>query len=122
MMNKTEKQLVADLETKVKYLAALQPKFLAKDTEPDVPIPQYPDEMTHGFLPLMYAEYVSEACSTSIGHGIGKEGKTSRQRGVELYSTRKLALYALRKSFEELYAWKLHIIDCLIEEEEKAGR
>ncbi len=85
--------------------------------EPDVPVPGYGEQMTTGYTPCY--DRVCVACSTSMGRGIGRTDKPdSFGSGLALYSTRLLALRALRHEVERDCAVRLRRVDRMIEEEE----
>lgn len=102
---------------------------------PDVPALTYKakfGETTQGYLPLGGgSDYgrVEEAISTTVSHifGAGVHGKTKEQLSFwsqgssALYSTRLLALRALRNEAEGDCARKLRRIDVMINQEPNAG-
>jgi len=66
---------------------------------PDVLPPSCSDssgQMSTGYTFNAYTNRVDVACSSSIGHAIGRTDKTDSQRPLSLYSTRLLALKAQR--------------------------
>lgn len=89
--------------------------------EPDVAPPVYGDGMTQGFTivgPCGEYARVDVACSSSVYHGVGYTDKTTTQNPRWLYSSRLLALRALRYDIEQQCAVRLRRIDAMIEEEE----
>lgn len=58
------------------------------------------------------------ACSSYIHHGIDSDTKTTAQGSRHLFSTKLLALRALRREIEKHSAKRLRDIDRMIEEEE----
>lgn len=60
---------------------------------------------------------VEPACSSEISHGFGSNDETRSQGGMALYSTRMLALRALRNAVEMDCAKRLLDIDERIEKE-----
>lgn len=88
---------------------------------PDVPPPGHGDytsgsmSLTKGFLHNAYSSRVEPACSSSISHNFGSNERTNQQRAVWLYSTRVLALRAMRYEVERQSAVRLMEIDRLIE-------
>ena len=89
------------------------------DVAPDVPPP------TNGGLSKGFAvvgersDYgrVELACSSSVHHGIGQQDKTTSQNARHLYSTKILALKALRRVIERDCAERLRRVDRMIEVE-----
>jgi hypothetical protein len=84
---------------------------------PDVMPPKGGDDLSKGFLHNSYSMRAEPACSSSVYHGIGRNDKTTSQGTRHLYSTRLLALKAMRHEVENEAAKKLHEIDKLIEQE-----
>jgi hypothetical protein len=60
---------------------------------------------------------VEPACSSPSGHAIGQQDHTTSQRSIWLYSTKLLALKALRRGVENDCARRLRNIDRVIEQE-----
>lgn len=60
---------------------------------------------------------VELACSSSMYHGIGRQDETSSKGALHLYSTKLLALKALRRAVERDCAERLRRVDRMIEEE-----
>lgn len=80
--------------------------------DPDVPVPKnsYGDTgLSKGWLPCF--DRVEPACSSSASHGFGSSMRPNSQMPRELYSTRLLALRALRSEAEERFARELKKID-----------
>ena len=73
--------------------------------------------LTKGFLHNSYSLLVRPACSSSVYHSIGSTDKTDAQGSRHLYSTRLLALMAMRAEVETDCAERLLKIDDMIEEE-----
>ena len=91
------------------------------DVPPDIPPPKGGDT-TRGFLFFGVGSrpYVCEAWSTSTVHGTGDPNAAKRvgdHGAAHLYSTRALALCALRRAIEDDSAKQLLAIDRLIEQE-----
>lgn len=87
--------------------------------EPDVPPPSYTsigDRLTRGWQFNTYNGTVFKMCSSSSFHGYDWE-KTTSQNPRHLYSTRELALRALRAELEQEFAKKLANVDRQIEHE-----
>jgi len=109
-MNKKEQAIVEDLKVR----CALR---FTETVELDVGIPKYDEPDTKGFLMNSYALRVTPACSSSIGHSSTSNERTTSQKGVELYSTKLLALKAMRNELEYRLAIELRRIDIMIEKE-----
>ena len=105
------------------YEAALTAAALrtTADVKTDVTPPAGSDaELSKGWAVVAEtSEYarVEVACSSSIYHSIGKQDKTDSQRPKHLYSTKLLALKALRRAVEKRAAEQLRRVDRMIEEE-----
>jgi hypothetical protein len=85
---------------------------------PDIPPPEgYGDELTRGYVFNAYTDRVDVACSSGGAHAIGRTDKTTSQRPIPLYSTRRRALLALRNAVEQECAERLARIDAQIEAE-----
>ena len=84
----------------------------------DVPIPDRYGELVSGWLPC--ANRVEPACTDSVNHAIGQTDKTRSQKPRRLFSSKLLALRALRHILEKEYAAKLLDIDRQIVECEDA--
>ncbi len=118
-MNKAEKQRMADLEEQL-FLARAWRQ--TEDVEPDLLPPKVWDALSRGweFKTHGWGNHgdgdVSRACSSSISNGAGWE-KTTSQRPMKLYSTRLLALRALRRAHEKKTEKVLATIDKWISEE-----
>lgn len=113
-MNKSEKELMENLKTQL----ALR---WTSPVAPDVMPPKESGELSKGFLPLgELSDYprVEPACSSIALHGIGRNDRTDRQLPCLLYSTKLLALKALRYAVEKRCAAALRRIDLMIEQEQ----
>jgi len=117
MMNKREIALVRDLEDMVRMLDALHPKYLTRGICHDIPAPTESGVVTKGWVYSMYNEVVIPACSSNISHGVNSHTDLRSQCAIPLYSTKKLALQAMRAELEGVYARKLAKIDEDIEKE-----
>ena len=112
-MNKKERAEYDRVLDECRLLAALR---WTAPVAPDVPIPS--EGLSIGYLPIASGSTdarVTEACSSSIYHG-HSHIKTTTQNPKELYSTRILALRALRHSVERDCAERLARIDRQIAE------
>lgn len=87
---------------------------------PDVAPPTASDGDRKGWLFNAYGERVDRACTSSVSHAFGRDDKTTTQKPKALYSTRLLALRALRNAVESEAAEKLSKIDNEIADEEVA--
>lgn len=92
------------------------------DVEPDI-APPHRGDTTRGFLFFSSASrpYVCQAWSTSTAHGTGDPAAAKRvscKGARHLFSTKALALRALRRSVEDECASRLRSIDRMIEQEE----
>ena len=113
-MTKAEKEMIEHY----KYLMSLR---WTDPVKPDVPIPEGSGELSKGFYPIASqsdSARVDIACSSSVFHAIGSNTKTNSQRAMPLYSTRMLALRALRHQVENYCAKLLRRVDVQIEAEQ----
>lgn len=116
-MNKKEQAAFEALQTELREAKAMRfTDPVSHDLAP--PTSRAPD--TSGWTFNSYSGTVAQAWSSSIYHGYGpartKNGSAS-QNPISLYSTKRLALRALRHSVEKECAAKLARIDRLIDEE-----
>jgi hypothetical protein len=112
-MTKKEQAEVAELKRKLSLVAALR---WTDPVEPDVPYPTgYGDKLSTGFCPCY--DRVEVACSSAGFHAVGRTDKTTSQQPRSLYSTRILALKALRHEVELRCANELARVDRMIEQE-----
>lgn len=110
-MTKKEQALVEELKMKM----ALR---WTEKVEPDIPPPKtYDEELSKGFIFNAYAGTVSRGCSSNIYHSVHSDKETNSHDSIWLYSSRKLALRAMRHEMELQYARKLREIDKQIEME-----
>jgi hypothetical protein len=116
-MNKKEQAMVEALKTRLAL------RFTADaPIQPDLPPPKSGEPMTTGYLYNTHSHKAVHACSTTIYHGYDSKTEARRQQPMHLYSTKTLALRALRQKLEEMYAEKLRGIDRQIEAEEEVSR
>jgi hypothetical protein len=115
-MNKREQAEVAELRHQLALARALRctPVVL-----PDVPIPTRFHNLVKGFLycASQSAWRVEPACSSCHEHSFGNNDKTTIRDGKKLFSTRLLALRALRNDAERQCAEWLAAIDAMIDRE-----
>lgn len=109
-MNKAEKQVLEDALTlaALRWTAPVAPDLVATDYK----------VLTKGYLYNSYSPRVEPACSTTIYHSFGRGDKTTSQGSRDLYSTKLLALRAMRYEVEKEAAKKLRAIDKMIEAEQ----
>jgi len=117
-MTKKEQQAMADLQQELRLAKAMR---FTEDVRPDV-APPSGSGLTKGFLYNNYigghsGPHVEPACSGCVSHAFGQDDHTTTQDPKFLYSTRLLALRALRHSVEIQVATLLAGIDQQIEEE-----
>ena len=111
-MTKREKEELELLKLEVILHKAM---FVSDLIEPDVPPPLGGEPMTVGWTYNEHSMRILPACSTSISHGLDQTDKTTSQRPLALYSTRKLANRALRGVLSRRYAMHLLQLDRRIE-------
>lgn len=87
---------------------------------PDVPPPDG-FGLSTGYLFNTYTNRVDVACSGPVSHAFGRTDRTTTQGARRLYSTRLLALQALRNAVERECAERLAAIDQQIEQEQGHG-
>ncbi len=92
------------------------------DVSPDVPPPahSFDGALTKGWAIVgARSDYarVDVACSSSVYHAVGRTDQTTTQEPIWLYSTKLLALKALRRVLEKQAAAMLRRIDKQVEEE-----
>lgn len=116
-MNKKEQQQMEDMKQELRLVRAL--RFTDK-VEFDVPPPSgYSGALTTGYHAWSYGSgpSVEVACSSSTSHAYGSTVKTNSQGCRSLYSTKLLALRALRYGVEQECASRLARVDAMIEAE-----
>lgn len=113
-MNKREAKEMEDLKRELRMAKALS---WTVSVRPDVAPPDC-FGITTGYLFNSYSVTVSVACSSSTGHAHGKNDKTTTQGSRWLYSTKLLALQAMRNELEVGFAKKLAEVDLEIEKEQ----
>ncbi len=112
---KWAQELIADKDQSLREALAFR---LTDPVEPDVPVPGF-DDLSKGYLFNAYSGDVLKACSSSVFHSYGRDDKTTTQGARRLYSTKALALKALRYSVERDCISRLTRIDKQIEEANK---
>lgn len=116
-MSKKEREAFAELERNLRITAALR---WTEKVAPDVPRPER--DFTSGYTFNAYSQIVDCAWSTPGAHGIGHvspdaqraRGVSGRQNSISLYSSRLLALRAMRYELEMECAIKLAKVDAEI--------
>ena len=111
-MTKKEQAEVAALKNRLSTLAALR---WTEAVDPDIPIPDGTG-LAKGWLFNGYGVWprAEKACSSSVYHSFGSDDKTSTQGARQLYSTKLLALKAMRHEIEIQCAKKLLSVDLQI--------
>lgn len=113
VMTKKEKARVEALLTSVAL-------HRTANVEPDVALPDSYSDLATGWLfagERSDFPRVEVACSSRGSHAFGRVDKTTTQEGRLLYSTKLLALKALRHTLENECAKRLRNIDRMIEAE-----
>jgi len=115
-MNKAER---AEMENLKQQLAIERAWRRTQQVQPDVMPPSSFSGLSVGWVSCGadYQPFVSEACSSSVFHSVGRTDKTTTQRAICMYSTKILALKQSRYRLEQYAATKLAEIDAMIEEE-----
>lgn len=116
-MKMTKKQINEASGSKEAYRIEREQRAAA-GVLPDVPIPV--TGLAKGWLFNTYRGDVDVACSTSIYHAYGKYDETTSQGARELFSTKLLALRALRYEMALKFAASLTEIDARIHAEQVA--
>ncbi|WP_186268089.1 hypothetical protein [Burkholderia gladioli] len=121
-MNKKELARMAEVEQQLREARALR---FTDTAAPDLPKPTGSGEETSGWSFNSYSKSISQAWSNSVAHGTGYSSSAAQrasrqsasQRGIPLYSTRLLALRAMRNDIERRVARELSDIDAMIDAE-----
>ena len=116
-MNKREQQEFESLKDELVLAKALH---FTDFVEPDLPVSANKgSEVVEGFTFNEYGSNprVEPSCSSKHYHGIGTGSRTTIQRGIDQYSTKLLALRALRNALEYQCARTLANIDQQIQKE-----
>lgn len=72
-------------------------------------------DLVTGWTYNTHTQRVDVACSDGAFHAIGRTDKTTTQQSLAMYSTKALALRALRAALEREFAMRLEHIDRQIE-------
>lgn len=118
-MKETKKQAEARRAAEREREAALWAALHWTDPAPgpDVAPPESFAALSTGFLFNAYSDRVDVACSSGISHAVGSPDRVQSQGSRRLYSSRLLALRALRNAIERQCAERLYAIDRLIAKE-----
>lgn len=110
-MNKKEKQAMEVLKVKCALC-------WTRPIAPDIPKPaDSHKDIVPGYVFNAYCLSVSESCSTSLYHSKDDSTRTTTQNPIEQYSTKLLALRAMRHEVELKCASRLREADVMIEQE-----
>lgn len=101
----------------VEYLKERLALCFTPELNPDVPRPGEGDGLVKGYSFNAYSRSISKSCSSFLWHAIGRWDKTDAQNPIEQYSTRLLALMAMRNVIEMRCARELRSVDIMIERE-----
>lgn len=112
-MNKKEQAYVESL--KERLALCFTPEVL-----PDVPRPGVNEGLVKGFSFNAYSREVRKSCSSYLWHADGSWDKIDAQGAIEQYSTRLLALRAMRNAIEMRCARELRSVDIMIEREKSS--
>lgn len=110
VMTKLEQQVFENM----KIQCAL--RFTEK-VYPDILPPENFDKIVNGYSFNSYSEKVEKSCSSRLAHSLYAWNKTNSRESIEQYSSRLLALKAMRYEMEQIFAKKLYAVDVLIEKE-----
>lgn len=95
----------------IKFQSIANALHFTHPVSPDVEPPDSYNEIRKGFLFNTYCREVKPACTSFLYHAYGRDDKTTTQQPKSLYSTRLLALMALRHAMEIQMATDLANID-----------
>jgi hypothetical protein len=109
-MTKAEQKLVDDLKMRLAL-------HFSDPVEPDVLPPKNFGAVVNGYVFNEHSEEVRKSCSSNILHSAWGWDNPSSRGHIKQYSSKLLALKALRHEMELKFAAKLHKIDQMIEEE-----
>ncbi len=103
-MTKKEQAEMAALKQQLAYAVAFH---FTDPVLPDVPHPKHTDAktvLTEGWTLNEFGRRVEQACSCDSYHGTGTVLKTGVQEPLDLYSSKELALRAMRQKLEQQFA------------------
>jgi hypothetical protein len=115
-MAMTKKEQAA-MDELCKQLALAKALRFTDHVDKDVFPPEEFMKLSTGWVYNAHTLEVSVACSSAVSHGIGITDRTTTQRPIRMYSTKILALQALRNELEQMYATKLAYVDKCIASE-----
>lgn len=110
-MNKKERDELDSLKAELAKAKAFR---FTEPVERDVFPPTYTGGLRKGWDFNGYNGEIAKCCTSAISHSWGDDTKTSSQNARSLFSTRLLALEALRFALEHKYATHLAKVDSLI--------
>lgn len=117
-MTKKEQAEMEDLKRQLAIAKAFRfTNPVNKDVAP--PSGGWGSTLSTGWVFNSYTKKVDVACSSQVHHAIGKTDKTSTQNPIWMFSSKLLALKALRHDLERKFAEELANIDKMIEIEEQ---
>lgn len=116
-MNKTEKAYVEQLKRDLALSRSLRWTEVVK---PDLEPSPYYDQLVKGYWYNLPSYRVTTACSSLVSHSKYSDKATTSQGKCAVFSTRLLALKAMRNEAEMKAAEELASIDDLIRKEEEA--
>lgn len=109
-MNKSERATFA-------YLRTMLALHITEAVEPDIAPPAKSNALRKGWLFNVHSQRVEIACTSGVSHSFGQDDQARSQGTRRLFSSRLLALRALRYATEQECAKKLRDIDRQIETE-----
>jgi hypothetical protein len=113
-MNKAEQKEFERLKT----MLALKywPEVLPDVAPPTTDISSL-NKLTTGYVFNAYSKTVSVACSSSVSHAIGRTDKTTSQKPISMYSTKKMAYQAMLHEMSERFAYEMRRVEINMENE-----
>ena len=110
-LNKKEKEYMESIER----LAALH---ITPSVFCDV-MPPSNEDLSVGYTYNSHSLLIEESCSSSTRHSKGRSDKTQSQLPIEMYSSKEMALRAMRNEIEKQFAKDLRYVDLMINKEVK---
>ncbi len=110
-MTKKEQAEMAALKQQLEYAVAFR---FTEPVLPDIPRPKHSHSktvLTGGWTFNEFGRWVEQACSCDSNHGTGAVLKVSVQEPLDLYSSKELALRAMRQKLEQQFAKVLAELD-----------
>lgn len=96
-MTKAEKTALIELQKELMLYKAFT---RTPEVEPDVLPPEEWDTINKGWVVLVHARDVTEGCTSKHNHNMWANTHTTSKGAISLYSTKLLALKALRNALE----------------------